>query len=51
MSPAAALWWSLGLWVAGILILLWVCLDDDDAGAPRIVQGEIGEARQREAGR
>lgn len=25
MSPAAALWWSLGLLVAGILVVIWFC--------------------------
>lgn len=25
MSPAAALWCSLGLLVAGILVVIWIC--------------------------
>lgn len=30
MTPAAALWWSLGLWVAGILVLIWFCSRADE---------------------
>ena len=30
MSPAAALWCSLGLLVAGILVVIWICCEAEE---------------------
>jgi len=51
MSPASALWWSLGLWVAGILTLLWLCIESAEDEAARIERDELADAPAQERGR
>ncbi|MGU3661064.1 hypothetical protein [Methylobacterium fujisawaense] len=51
MSPETAVWCSFGIWVAGILALLWLCIETAEADGRRIELDELAEASEQEASR
>ncbi|MGX9981170.1 hypothetical protein [Methylobacterium fujisawaense] len=51
MSPETVVLCSFGVWVAGILALLWLCIETAEAEGRRIELDELADAPAQEADR